>query len=380
MKLPLLSTALALACAAAPMYTQTIAGRVVDYATRKSVGRISIELVDDSARVVASAEGDTTGIFYVDAPGPGRYRVVIVLASGSFFLSPEILAAAGDFIEREFLVPALPPALCDAYFPAEVDIPAVPHAGNAAPSYPEAMAQRQIRGSVIAMFVVGEDGRPEMRTLQMLSTSDSAFMRTVGDALREWRYDPAEREGARVRQVVQITFQFGVAGDAPGEHAVIRAASTGATPGDGARDGALCDVAVQGAELRGWRAVATSRFTFCVPPDWSGDGESWRAANGASVSLSLGIADPGMASERMHASVPAHDARLMAGRSSAGTQPRSESIGGRSVSLYSSRSEGRYSWTAVWMASAISLLGTAFDRATSDLELTIFRTVRFAVR
>ncbi|MEP6692891.1 MAG: TonB family protein [Gemmatimonadaceae bacterium] len=371
MKRQLLSTAIALASAAAPISTQTIAGRVVDYATRRSVGRVSIELVDDSARVVGSAEGDTTGIFYVDAPGPGRYRIVIIFASGSSFFSPVIRAAVGDYIEREFVVPAPAAALSDAFFVGDVDVVAVAHAGNAPPRYPDAMASRETRGMVVAMFVVGEDGRPETRTLQTLSTSDSAFAAAVRDALGAWRYDAALRDGKRVRQVVQVAFHFALPGDAPSDGATVRTVSSGATAGEAVPEGMRCDADVRGATLDGWRQVVAERFTFCVPPDWIGDGESWRGTNGATVSLSLGDGESG---------APSQVGALGAMRSAASAQPRSATIGGRPVALYSSRQEGRYHWAAVWMSSAISFLGTAFDRATSDLELTIFRTVRVARR
>ena len=75
---------------------------------------------------------------------------------------------------------------------------------------------------VSAIFVVGEDGKPEIETLQFLSSSDSAFMKEVRRAIEHWSFYPADLNGRKVAQVVQETFDFGLPGDPPRGNVIIR--------------------------------------------------------------------------------------------------------------------------------------------------------------
>jgi hypothetical protein len=51
-------------------------------------------------------------------------------------------------------------------------------------------------------FVVGSDGRPELSTVRTLDTNNQALAQAVRASLSEWRYEPALRDGAPVRQIV----------------------------------------------------------------------------------------------------------------------------------------------------------------------------------
>ncbi len=63
----------------AVLAAQTVMGRVVDSATHRPVAGLAVRLVAtvDSARdtVVASTQTAADGVFYLDAPKPGTYRV-----------------------------------------------------------------------------------------------------------------------------------------------------------------------------------------------------------------------------------------------------------------------------------------------------------------
>jgi hypothetical protein len=51
-------------------------------------------------------------------------------------------------------------------------------------------------------FVVDSTGRPEMPTLQVVRANDQGFGESVLAMVRAWKFDPAVRNGRRVRQIV----------------------------------------------------------------------------------------------------------------------------------------------------------------------------------
>ena len=52
------------------------------------------------------------------------------------------------------------------------------------------------------LFVVDSAGRPESSTVQVVRTTDRAFADAVVETVALWRYEPAIRDGVRVRQIV----------------------------------------------------------------------------------------------------------------------------------------------------------------------------------
>jgi hypothetical protein len=222
MRLGLAALCVILSFAAPNLLGQTIAGLVVRGASNTPAGRTVVVLVDDSAKVVSRTQADSTGIFYADAPAPGRYRVVFFPAGGSSFISPPFQLDSGQYVEHEFTVPDIPNGLRDVRFAGDVTTPAKPKLGNRRPMYPTKLAVRGERGLVSAIFVVSEDGKPEMETLQFLSSADSAFTDAVRSAIGHWSFYPAELNGRKVAQVVQETFDFGLPGDPPRGNVVIR--------------------------------------------------------------------------------------------------------------------------------------------------------------
>ncbi len=222
MRAELAALCVTLSFAAPNLLGQTIAGLVVRGTASTPAGRTVVVLVDDSAKVVSRTMADSSGIFYADAPAPGRYRVVFFPAGGSSFISPPFQLDSGQYIEREFTVPDIPNGLRDVRFAGDVTNPARPKPGNRQPTYPTRLAARGERGLVSAIFVVDEDGKPAMQTLQFLSSSDSAFTREVRRAIESWSFDPADLDGRKVAQVVQKTFDFGLPGDPPRGDVIIR--------------------------------------------------------------------------------------------------------------------------------------------------------------
>ncbi|HEU4585972.1 MAG TPA: energy transducer TonB [Gemmatimonadaceae bacterium] len=141
---------------------------------------------------------------------------------GGSFISPPLQLDSGAYIEREFTAPNVPESMRDVLFAGDVTHPARPRRGNQAPTYPRSLAAAGVRGIVNALFVVSEDGKPEMETLQFLSSSDGAFDEAVRHAIERWHFEPADLDGRKVRQVVQESFDFGLPGDPPRGDVIIR--------------------------------------------------------------------------------------------------------------------------------------------------------------
>ncbi len=75
-------------------------------------------------------------------------------------------------------------------------------------NYPAAQREAGTSGSVIVEFVVDVNGRPEMDTFGVVSASLAEFVVPTRTAVAGARFLPAELDGVRVRQVVQLPVRF----------------------------------------------------------------------------------------------------------------------------------------------------------------------------
>jgi len=98
-----------------------------------------------------------------------------------------------------------------AYFAYQVDKPAKPVPANAQPEYPELLRGGNAGGEVVAAFIVDTLGVPEVASLKILKSTGPMFSAAVRDALPRMRFIPAEKGGAKVRQLVQQPFVFSIA-------------------------------------------------------------------------------------------------------------------------------------------------------------------------
>ena len=97
------------------------------------------------------------------------------------------------------------------YMEFQVEKPVV-HVGGALPEYPERLRDAGVKGQVIAQFVVGENGRYQPGTLKILESSNEAFTEAVKRALPGMRFSAAQIGGQKVKQLVQMPFQFAIKG------------------------------------------------------------------------------------------------------------------------------------------------------------------------
>jgi protein TonB len=104
--------------------------------------------------------------------------------------------------------PTTPPAAPTVYFDFQVSRPVTPSSKNRPPTYPKELRQRGVQGEVLAKFVVDSTGRVDMNTFQIVKTYDSLFTKAVRDAVRDYRFEPAQLGKRKVSQLVQMPFLF----------------------------------------------------------------------------------------------------------------------------------------------------------------------------
>ncbi|MEP6492811.1 MAG: TonB family protein [bacterium] len=94
------------------------------------------------------------------------------------------------------------------YFEFQVEKQVSPYPGNTAPRYPDMLRSANVEGEVLAQFVVDTTGRAEMSTFKVLKSTHDLFTNAVRSSLPNMKFYPAEVGGRKVKQLVQMPFQF----------------------------------------------------------------------------------------------------------------------------------------------------------------------------
>ena len=94
------------------------------------------------------------------------------------------------------------------YFEFQVTKPVSVRPGGPAPRYPDELRAANIEGEVLAQFVVDTLGHADMSQFKVLKSNHDLFTATVKNALPMVSFYPAEVNGHRVKQLVQMPFQF----------------------------------------------------------------------------------------------------------------------------------------------------------------------------
>jgi TonB family protein len=76
------------------------------------------------------------------------------------------------------------------------------------PRYPERLRGQGQEGRVVVRFVVDTTGRVEGGSVQVTSAAHALFADAVRRTLPAMRFRPAEARGHRVRQLVEMPFDF----------------------------------------------------------------------------------------------------------------------------------------------------------------------------
>lgn len=89
------------------------------------------------------------------------------------------------------------------YTECGVERPAATRGRQPAPAFSPRAPHKECY-SVVVTVVVDESGSTVPETARVARTNDTEFARSVLDVLPSWRYTPAQKEGMRVKQVVEI--------------------------------------------------------------------------------------------------------------------------------------------------------------------------------
>ena len=99
-------------------------------------------------------------------------------------------------------------ALAPVYFAHQVDRPARRRPRSPEPSYPEVLQAERVAGTVVVQVIVDTLGYAEMTSVRLLRSAHPAFTSAVMRMLPLLRFDPAEKDGRAVRQIVRLPYHF----------------------------------------------------------------------------------------------------------------------------------------------------------------------------
>ena len=94
------------------------------------------------------------------------------------------------------------------YFEFQVEKQVSPFPGNPSPRYPDMLRSANVEGEVLAQFVVDTTGRADMSQFKVLKSTHDLFTNAVRASLPNMKFYPAEVGGKKVKQLVQMPFQF----------------------------------------------------------------------------------------------------------------------------------------------------------------------------
>jgi TonB family protein len=184
---------------------QTIAGVVLDRRSQQPLVGITVHARDVVAGTdVPGVRTDTSGVFYIHLAAGGTFHISFQVDSLTRMAGDTVRVAAGDLIERRYLIDGGEPT----YLESQVEKPVGVRPGNRAPHYPDALRRVNMQGAALMQFVVDTNGRVDPTSIKALTSSHELFTKAATEALLRLTFHPAEIGGRPVRQVVQQPFNF----------------------------------------------------------------------------------------------------------------------------------------------------------------------------
>lgn len=89
-----------------------------------------------------------------------------------------------------------------------VEVEASLRPGSPTPRYPDELRTARLEGRVLARFVVDTTGRVEPASVRIVSSTHPLFTTAVRSTLPRLHFTPARARGAKVRQMVELPFEF----------------------------------------------------------------------------------------------------------------------------------------------------------------------------
>jgi len=96
----------------------------------------------------------------------------------------------------------------NTYFAFQVEKPAAPLDTSTMLAYPASLKGTDIRGQVLVQFIVDTTGAIETGTNKILRSTNAIFAQAAREHVAGMRFSPAEKNGQKVKQLVQMTFRF----------------------------------------------------------------------------------------------------------------------------------------------------------------------------
>lgn len=91
-----------------------------------------------------------------------------------------------------------------------VEVEASLRPGSPVPRYPDELRAARVEGRVLARFVVDTTGRVEPASVRIVSSTHPLFTTAVRSTLPRLHFTPARARGTKVRQLVELPFEFTV--------------------------------------------------------------------------------------------------------------------------------------------------------------------------
>lgn len=193
---------------AASAHAQTLNGWLRVAETRMPLKGARLVLVADSSNAVAdSTRVDSTGVFYLNASAPGRYRVVIRPPAGlleAVFSAPAVLLLSDSTVQREYLVPLAGLV----FYEAGVERPVREKGTTTGPKYPPQLEQAGVEGEVLAQFIVDQEGHVVPSSITIIRTTRPEFAAAVRENIRAAQFYPAQIRDRAVSQCATQLFVF----------------------------------------------------------------------------------------------------------------------------------------------------------------------------
>jgi TonB family protein len=175
------------------------ADTLVEFVSESRAGDVfDIDVTDGDVHFVAE---NSKGI-HVEAAMSGQSRALWLSAT-----SPHIVIERGGVGVRNEDSPQPINPGTTTFFEYQVDKPATLRA-SVKPRYPAALKSSGVGGEVWAQYVVDESGRVDMRKFKALKSSAPEFTAAVKEVLPTWRFEPAVKQGRKVKQLVEQAFEF----------------------------------------------------------------------------------------------------------------------------------------------------------------------------
>ena len=110
--------------------------------------------------------------------------------------------------EEEAEAPLFDTPADSVFLASQVDNPVAYDSRSAAPAYPDSLRRVGLEGQVTAQFVVDTTGRVEVASFVLLESTHGRFTESVRQALPGMLFRPAEVNGRKIKQLVQLPFVF----------------------------------------------------------------------------------------------------------------------------------------------------------------------------